>query len=193
MSSKWVSEDRVSDGNKRILISTYISLVAHLEHICIFTDFTEAVCVCLGFLWLDVKIDKKPSLSSSYPTTKFPTVLRYFHCYEPWGEQQLYSWRVSSILLGRSWALPGTSGHFFFRAVPRSYEWAMMILWTRNTLKSAEIPIGKFHVTSRVSIHQGDNRLSDVSRGRQCPHWGKPIKRSTFWSTNKLSVAYEGD
>lgn len=142
MSSKWVSEDRVSDGNTRILISTYISLVAHLEHICLFTDFTEAFCVCLGFLWLDVKIDKKkPSLSSSYPTTKFPTVLRYFHCYEPWGEQQLYSWRVSSVLLGRSWALPGTSGHFFFRAIPRSYEWAMMILWTRNTLKSAEIPI----------------------------------------------------
>ena len=27
--------------------------------ICIFTDFTEALCVCLGFLWLDVKIDKK--------------------------------------------------------------------------------------------------------------------------------------
>lgn len=48
----------MSDGNKRILISTYISLVAHLEHICIFTDFTEAFCVCLGFLWLDVKIDK---------------------------------------------------------------------------------------------------------------------------------------
>lgn len=27
--------------------------------ICIFTDFIEALCVCLGFLWLDVKIDKK--------------------------------------------------------------------------------------------------------------------------------------
>ena len=52
----------MSDGNKRILISTYISLVAHLEHICIFTDFTEAVCVCLGFLWLDVKIDKKKTI-----------------------------------------------------------------------------------------------------------------------------------
>ena len=42
---------------------------------------------CLGFLWLDVKEDKKKkhisvlNLSSLYPKTKSRTVLRYFSLY----------------------------------------------------------------------------------------------------------------
>lgn len=45
----------------------YISPIAHFENICI---FTEAICVSLDVLWLDVKVvkvDKVLSLSFLYP------------------------------------------------------------------------------------------------------------------------------
>lgn len=200
MSSKWVSEDRVSDGNKRILISTYISLVAHLEHICIFTDFTEAVCVCLGFLWLDVKIDKKKTIVIFFiPDNEISNSVKVFSLLR--ALRRAATLFLTGFLCSARTVL-STSGDFRSLFFPSHTS----ILWMGNddplNTKLFEISgntyckqrqNGKFHVTSRVSIHQGDNRLSDVSRGRQCPHWGKPIKRSTFWSTNKLSVAYEGD
>ena len=200
MSSKWVSEDRVSDGNKRILISTYISLVAHLEHICIFTDFTEAVCVCLGFLWLDVKIDKKKTIVIFFiPDNEISNSVKVFSLLR--ALRRAATLFLTGFLCSARTVL-STSGDFRSLFFPSHTS----ILWMGNddplNTKYFEISgntyckqrqNGKFHVTSRVSIHQGDNRLSDVSRGRQCPHWGKPIKRSTFWSTNKLSVAYEGD
>ena len=199
MSSKWVSEDRVSEGNKRILISTYISLVAHLEHICIFTDFTEAVCVCLGFLWLDVKIDKKTIVIFFIPDNEISNSVKVFSLLR--ALRRAATLFLTGFLCSARTVL-STSGDFRSLFFPSHTS----ILWMGNddplNTKLFEISgntyckqrqNGKFHVTSRVSIHQGDNRLSDVSRGRQCPHWGKPIKRSTFWSTNKLSVAYEGD
>lgn len=199
MSSKWVSEDRVSEGNKRILISTYISLVAHLEHICIFTDFTEAVCVCLGFLWLDVKIDKKTIVIFFIPDNEISNSVKVFSLLR--ALRRAATLFLTGFLCSARTVL-STSGDFRSLFFPSHTS----ILWMGNddplNTKYFEISgntyckqrqNGKFHVTSRVSIHQGDNRLSDVSRGRQCPHWGKPIKRSTFWSTNKLSVAYEGD
>ena len=200
MSSKWVSEDRVSDGNKRILISTYISLVAHLEHICIFTDFTEAFCVCLGFLWLDVKIDKKKTIVIFFiPDNEISNSVKVFSLLR--ALRRAATLFLTGFLCSARTVL-STSGDFRSLFFPSHTS----ILWMGNddplNTKYFEISgntyckqrqNGKFHVTSRASIHQGDNRLSDVSRGRQCPHWGKPIKRSTFWSTNKLSVAYEGD
>lgn len=200
MSSKWVSEDRVSDGNKRILISTYISLVAHLEHICIFTDFTEAFCVCLGFLWLDVKIDKKKTIVIFFiPDNEISNSVKVFSLLR--ALRRAATLFLTGFLCSARTVL-STSGDFRSLFFPSHTS----ILWMGNddplNTKYFEISgntyckqrqNGKFHVTSRASIHQGDNRLSDVSRGRQCPHSGKPIKRSTFWSTNKLSVAYEGD
>lgn len=165
--------------------------------ICIFTDFTEALCVCLGFLWLDVKIDKKKTIVIFFiPDNEISNSIKVFLLL------RAVRRAVTLFLTGfqcSARTVLGTSGHFCIRAILRSHEWAR-----DDPLNTKYVEVSgntyckqrqncKFHVTSRASIHQGDNRLSDVFRGRQCRHWGNPIKRSTFWGTNKLLVAYEGD
>ena len=176
-----------------------IFLSLHTLNIFAYSPISQRLSVRLGFLWLDVKIDKKTIVIFFIPDNEISNSVKVFSLLR--ALRRAATLFLTGFLCSARTVL-STSGDFRSLFFPSHTS----ILWMGNddplNTKYFEISgntyckqrqNGKFHVTSRVSIHQGDNRLSDVSRGRQCPHWGKPIKRSTFWSTNKLSVAYEGD
>ena len=82
------------------------SPIAQREHVCI---FTEAHCVSLGFLWLDVKDWRYQkshisllTLPFFYPKTKFRTVLRYF--------ELLFYYIITFFLTKKYNGSPGSAG-----------------------------------------------------------------------------------
>ena len=71
---------KVQTANVHFHINLRISHIAQRERICI---FTEAYCVSLGLLWLDVNVDfnkfiSRLTLSSLHQKTQSRTVLGYF-------------------------------------------------------------------------------------------------------------------